>query len=568
MMEEPILAFHDLSISFDTKHGPVAALRKVSLDVRRGETLGIVGESGSGKTTGVMAAIGLLPDNAKVANGRILLQGKDITHASEATLRSVRGTSMAMVFQNSRAALNPIRRIGDQIVDAIRAHKKVSRKQASAQALDLLKAVRFREPERRIHAYPHELSGGMCQRAMIAIAIACEPQLLIADEPTTGLDATTQKAVMDVLAELTASRGMSLILITHDLGLAAEYCDRIAVMQRGEVVETAAPRQLFLQPVDDYTRKLIAATPLSGGSIEQLASIDGRAALPAKPEGRFPPGTAPILDVRNLTKVYDGMTVVNSVSFVMQRGQSLGLVGESGSGKSTTSRLLSRLIDQTSGEILFDGQDIGGIEARDFYKSPLRREIQIVFQDPTDSLNPRFTAFQSIADPLKRLTSLRRRALRERVEQLADQVEFPRDLLDRLPHHLSGGQKARVGIARALAVEPRLLILDEPTAALDVSVQAIILTLLERLKREIGLSYLFVSHDLNVVKMMCDQTIVLRAGAIVENAPTEEIFANPQQPYTRELLAAVAHFDFDLLAEAGDAQSNASAGQRPAIHRQ
>lgn len=389
-MDTPILEFSDLTLSFETRDGPVKALRDVSFHVGRGERLAIVGESGSGKTTGVMAAIGLLPGNARINRGAIRFLGQDITHSGA---RALRGASMAMVFQNSRAALNPIRRIGDQIIDAIRAHRAMNRKDARGEALALLNAVRFRDPERLIDAYPHELSGGMCQRAMIAMTIACEPKLLIADEPTTGLDATTQRAVMDVLTELTTSRGMSLILITHDLGLAAEYSDRVVVMRRGEVVETAEPRHLFTRPQHEYTRKLILATPLTNSSIEQLAASEGHTILPVRSDERNPAGTAPILDVRNLTKVYDGLTVVDDVSFVMERGQSLGLVGESGSGKSTTSRMLARLIDQTSGEILFDGQDIGGTEARSFYRSPLRREIQIVFQDPTDSLNPRLRRF-------------------------------------------------------------------------------------------------------------------------------------------------------------------------------
>jgi peptide/nickel transport system ATP-binding protein len=397
-------------------------------------------------------------------------------------------------------------------------------------------------------AYPHELSGGMCQRVMIAIAISCNPMLLIADEPTTGLDVTTQKVVMDLLAQIAAERGMATILITHDLGLAAQYCRRIVVMEKGRLVEEAAPERLFHHPQHAYTKRLVAASPTAASRIEDLVADEERsqylAVLAAcKPRPQPPPGTPPLLEVRNLVKQYDqGAPAVSDFSMAMMAGESVGLVGESGSGKTTTSRMICRLIDPTTGEILFDGQSIGHLPARDFHRSPMRRDIQIVFQDPNESLNPRFTAFDCIAHPLLRLTGMRPgEALRHRVEECARRVGLPLELLPRFPHQLSGGQKARVGIARAIACRPRLLVLDEPTAALDVSVQAVVLQLLDRLRREDNLALLFVSHDLNVVRMMCDRTIVLRDGRIVEQGESRALFDNPQTAYTRELVDAVPH---------------------------
>jgi peptide/nickel transport system ATP-binding protein len=400
--------------------------------------------------------------------------------------------------------------------------------------------VLIRTPEANLEAYPHELSGGMCQRVMIAMAIACEPALLIADEPTTGLDVTTQKTVMDLLARITAERGMAMILITHDLGLAAQYCRRVAVMEQGQVVEQGEAASLFRAPQHPYTRRLIAASPTRDSTVEDLVGGEGQ---PAAPHIRTA-SKALLLDVRNLRKDYARTRAVNDVSFTLEPGESLGLVGESGSGKSTISRLVCRLIDQSAGQILFDGQDIAGIPARAFHRAPQRRDIQIVFQDPTESLNPRFSAFDSIAHPLRRQDSFpSEAALAARVRDCAERCGLPLNLLDRFPHQLSGGQKARVGIARAIATRPRLLVLDEPTAALDVSVQAVILKLLDDLRREEGLGYLFVSHDLNVVRMMCERTIVLQQGSIVEQGPSTGIFAAPQAAYTRELLAAIPHFD-------------------------
>jgi peptide/nickel transport system ATP-binding protein len=547
-MTESLLRIEDLHVTFSTRRGLVEAVRGVTLSLDEGEMLGLVGESGSGKSVTGFAATRLLDAAGRVTAGRIMFRGRDITKISDGDFRVLHGAAMSMIFQNPRAALNPIRAIGLQIADAILSHKRLSKEDAAAEALQLLKAVQIRDPEQRMAAYPHELSGGMCQRVMIAIAISCNPKLLIADEPTTGLDVTTQKVVMDLLAAIAAERGMATILITHDLGLAARYCRRVVVMEQGRLVEEAMPQTLFYKPQHPYTRRLVAASPTATSRIEDLVTDEERSRYLAMLAGRQPrptpsPGTPPLLDVKNLAKRYDeGAPAVADFSMTMAAGESVGLVGESGSGKTTTSRMICRLIDPSEGEILFDGQSIGHLAARDFHRSPVRKDIQIVFQDPNDSLNPRFTAFDCIAHPLLRLAGMRAGdALRQRVEECAQRVGLPVELLPRFPHQLSGGQKARVGIARAIACRPRLLVLDEPTAALDVSVQAVVLQLLDRLRREDNLSLLFVSHDLNVVRMMCDHTIVLRDGRIVERGESRALFDNPRTAYTRELVDAVPH---------------------------
>jgi peptide/nickel transport system ATP-binding protein len=554
-MTEPLLRIEDLHVTFSTRRGRVEAVRGVTLSLDAGEMLGLVGESGSGKSVTGFAITRLLDAAGRVTAGRILFRGQDITKIPDGDFRMLHGAAISMIFQNPRAALNPIRAIGQQIADAILSHKRMSRERAAGEALELLRAVQIRDPEKRMAAYPHELSGGMCQRVMIAIAISCAPMLLIADEPTTGLDVTTQKVVMDLLAGIAAQRGMATILITHDLGLAARYCRRVVVMEQGRLVEEAAPQTLFRNPRHVYTKRLVAASPTATSRIEDLVT-DGEksqylAMLAAcRPRPAPPPGTPLLLDVQSLAKRYDqGAPAVTDFSMTMAAGESVGLVGESGSGKTTTSRMICRLIDPSEGVILFDGQSIGDLAARDFHRSPVRKEIQLVFQDPNDSLNPRFTAFDCIAHPLLRLAGMRPGdALRQRVEECAQRVGLPLGLLPRFPHQLSGGQKARVGIARAIACRPRLLVLDEPTAALDVSVQAVVLQLLDRLRREDNLAFLFVSHDLNVVRMMCDRTIVLRNGCIVEQGESRAVFGNPQTAYTRELVEAVPHIETELAA--------------------
>jgi peptide/nickel transport system ATP-binding protein len=597
----PLLDVADLTVEFSTRRGIVRAVEHVDVRIAKGETVGIVGESGSGKSVTSYAVMRILDRAGRIAAGAVHFTGLDVRAASEDQMRNLRGREMSMIFQNPRAALNPIRKVGRQIEDVLVQHSQVDSSALTDKAIEMLDQVRIARPRERYHAYPFELSGGMCQRVVIALALACRPQLLIADEPTTGLDVTTQKTVMDLIVELTKQRGMSTILITHDLGLAATYCDRVVVMEKGRVVETAPSREIFTAPSHPYTRKLMRATPRPGTSLRDLLAED-ESSYEARPPTATPTPTqvgparlaqdkaepgqarvpwggkrtesaarsngkseAPLLVVEKLVKEYprkglggfakifqrqpapepETFRAVDGISFTINRGESVGLVGESGCGKSTTSTMVMRLIDKSDGAIMFDGEDIGAIAAKAFAKLPLRKRIQMVFQDPTDSLNPRFTAARAIADPILRLANLKgREAVRARCEALARQVGLPVELLDRFPHQLSGGQKARVGIARAIALNPELVILDEPTAALDVSVQAVVLNLLQELKDTLGMSYLFVSHDLNVVRLLCDRVIVMRAGRIVEQGPTEEILVSPQAQYTRDLLAAIPHPTF------------------------
>jgi peptide/nickel transport system ATP-binding protein len=559
----PLLEIKNLTVEFATRRGAVQAVKSIDISVAKGETVAIVGESGSGKSVTSYAVVRILDRAGRVAEGSISFSGVDLVAADEAQMRDLRGREISMIFQNPRAALNPIRKVGKQIEDVLLQHVQATRATAKEKAIEALTRVKIARPEERYDAYPFELSGGMCQRVVIALAIACQPQLLIADEPTTGLDVTTQKAVMDLVVELTRERGMSTILITHDLGLAAAYCDKVVVMEKGRVVETAEAGEIFRNPQHPYTRKLMQATPRIGMSLADLLP-DAPKAEPTSPRAAPSVKAAgqPLLSVEALVKEYPrpatgaflaklmgksepekpAFRAVDGISFSIARGETLGLVGESGCGKSTTSMMITRLIDPSAGKIVFDGTDIGAIPAKQFAASPHRRRIQMVFQDPTDSLNPRFTAERAIADPIMRMGSISGRdALRARCEELAKLVGLPVELIDRFPHQLSGGQKARVGIARAIALDPDLVILDEPTAALDVSVQAVVLNLLEELKGRLGMSYLFVSHDLNVVRLLCDRVIVMKTGSIVEEGTAEEVLGDPKAEYTKELLTAIPH---------------------------
>jgi peptide/nickel transport system ATP-binding protein len=561
----PLLDVHDLTVEFATRRGVVRAVQHVNIAVAKGETLGIVGESGSGKSVTSYAVMRILDRAGRIAEGSVTFGGVDLRAVPENEMRDLRGREMSMIFQSPRLALNPIRKIGRQIEDVLLQHAQVDSAAVSEKAIEVLEQVRIARPRERYHAYPFELSGGMCQRVVIALALACRPQLLIADEPTTGLDVTTQKAVMDLTVDLTRERGMSMILITHDLGLAAAHCDRVVVMEKGHVVETAKSEIIFKAPAHCYTRKLMRATPRPGVTLRDL--LPEEEAIRVKSIGKTngksnDHAAAPLLVVEKLVKEYrrndagrsfaklfgpkpavkpDNFRAVDGISFTVGRGESVGLVGESGCGKSTTSMMVMRLIDKTSGLIMFDGEDIGEIPARKFAKLGFRKRIQMVFQDPTESLNPRFTAARAIADPILRLGNGEQAVVRERCEELARQVGLTLELLDRFPHQLSGGQKARVGIARAIALKPDLIILDEPTAALDVSVQAVVLNLLQDLKDSLGMSYLFVSHDLNVVRLLCDRVIVMQTGKIVEQGPTERVLVAPEAQYTRDLLTAIPH---------------------------
>jgi peptide/nickel transport system ATP-binding protein len=543
MNSEYLLRVSDLRVEFSTRNGTVEAVKNVSLALKPGSTLGIVGESGSGKSVTAYAITRLLDRAGRISAGRIEFDGRDLLALSAGDMRRLRGAAISMVFQNARGALNPIRTVGQQLTDALAAHTRLDKSSLHERVAALLTDVMLTDVDRVLKSYPHELSGGMCQRVMIALGIACEPRLLIADEATTGLDVTTQKVVMDLLADIAAKRGMGVILITHDLGLAAQYCDAITVMQRGEVVESASVEEVFLRPGHPYTRRLVAASPTASSTIETLVVDEETPAGVTTPAFIGFGGSQPLLEVSGLAKDYDRFRAVDDVSFRLDQGESIGLVGESGSGKSTISRIVTRLIDKSAGRLTFDGVDIGEVSAARFNAHPLRKQIQIVFQDPHESLNPRYTAFDCIAHPLRKLEKdIDRGLVARRVEGCAERVGLPRELLSRFPHQLSGGQKARVGIARAIVTRPKLLVLDEPTAALDVSVQAIVLKLLDRLRKEEGLAFLFVSHDLNVVRMLCERIVVLKTGAVVEQAKAQEIFASPRSAYTRSLIEAIPGF--------------------------
>jgi peptide/nickel transport system ATP-binding protein len=563
--QPPLVQVDNLGVSFATRNGIVQAVADVNFHVANGEMLGIVGESGSGKSVTSYALMRILDRAGRISAGKMTFSGVDLVNASEKSMRDLRGREISMIFQNPRMALNPIRRVGDQIADVLSQHAQAVGSDARSKAIELLKVVKIRDAEKRYDAYPFELSGGMCQRIVIALALACRPRLLIADEPTTGLDVTTQKTVMELVVELTRERGMSTILITHDLGLAAAYCDRIIVMKNGTIVESGTTDLLFAKPAHAYTRKLIRATPRIDSSIrdllpEELVHIEGSV------QPLAPTLAGPILQVSSLTKSFALKTperlrwlqqrfgrkteiedenlplAVNNVSFSIPTGGAVGLVGESGCGKSTTSSIIMRLLEPTSGSVKLNDVELTNIPVKSFARSAHRADLQMVFQDPTDCLNPRFTARRAIEDPIRMLGSNEdRRNIKERVDQLAERVGLPADLLSRFPHQLSGGQKARVGIARAIALSPKLLILDEPTAALDVSVQAIVLNLLHDLRVDLGMSYLFVSHDLNVVRLLCDEVIVMQAGRIVEQGKAADVLASPQSAYTQNLINAIPH---------------------------
>ncbi|ADG94357.1 ABC transporter related protein [Arcobacter nitrofigilis DSM 7299] len=558
------LKIDNLSIDFKTRNGTVHGLKNASMNIQKGEVLGVIGESGSGKSITAFTVMGLLDSAGSVTNGKIEFEGFTLTTAKEKDLKEIRGREISMIFQNPRAALNPIRCVGKQIEDVLICHHQASPQNAKEKAIKMLEKVKIVNPQDRYWSYPFELSGGMCQRVMIAIAIACNPRLLIADEPTTGLDVTTQKVIMDLIKELAKEHHMAVMLITHDLGMAAMYCDNICVMQKGEIVEKNSVYELFTKPKHPYTIKLIAASPGPKSKLSDLTAIpeemEGEKVVSKKQiHNEITKKGEVILEVLNLVKKFplrdkssffakkkeeNTFTAVNGISFNLKKGESLGLVGESGCGKSTTSNMITKLLDPTSGDIILENENITAYTSKQFAAMKQRNKIQMVFQDPTDSLNPRFNAFDCIAEPLRRLLKMRdRKKIKEKVEELSLMVGLPIHLLSRFPHQLSGGQKARVGIARAISVNPKILILDEPTSALDVSVQAVVLQLLDRLKKELGMSYIFVSHDLNVVKLLCERVIVMNRGEIVEQGTVHDILENPQKDYTKKLIASIPHFE-------------------------
>lgn len=547
MSTAPLLSVQGLAVDFATMDGVVHAVEGVDLDIAAGETVAIVGESGSGKSTTAMAIIGLLAGGGRIAAGSIRLDGTEIAHASENELRTIRGRDIGLVPQDPMSNLNPVAKIGTQVAETLLAHGLATRQNVQAKVVEALTAAGLPDPERRAKQYPHEFSGGMRQRALIAIGLACKPRLLIADEPTSALDVTVQHTILDQIGAMTRELGTAVLLITHDLGLAAERAERVVVMHRGKVVEQGPARQILEAPQHPYTQSLVAAAPsvaaarLRPEAFRVQERADADAAADAATEAAKPKDN--IVEIENLTKVYpvrgrgEDFVAVDDVSLAIPRGETVAIVGESGSGKTTTARMLLKVVEPTSGVIRYEGKDISSLnraETKNF-----RQQVQPIFQDPYSSLNPMFTIERLIAEPLdfyKRGSGADRR---KRVRQLLDDVALPQSMLRRYPSELSGGQRQRVAIARALALSPDVIVCDEPVSALDVLVQDQILTLLGDLQQEYGLSYLFISHDLAVVRLISDYVCVMKDGKLVEAASSEEIFTNPRDPYTRKLLASI-----------------------------
>ncbi|GLE52032.1 dipeptide ABC transporter ATP-binding protein [Mycobacterium montefiorense] len=534
-VESPLLKVEGLEVKFGD-HAP--AVSGVDLSVMRGQTVAVVGESGSGKSTTAAAILGLLAPGGRITAGRITFDGIDITSAGRKAdrrlLRSIRGRRIGYVPQDPMTNLNPVWKVGFQISEALRAN--TDGRQARHRAVQLLAQAGMPDPAKQAAKYPHQLSGGMCQRALIAIGLAGHPQLLIADEPTSALDVTVQRQVLDHLQRLTDELGTALLLITHDLALAAERAERVVVVNRGVVVESGAAQSILRDPRHEYTRRLVAAAP----------SLTVRSSAPARRQAVT--GAADILVASELTKVYreshgapwrrTQFCAVDAVSFRLRRASTLAIVGESGSGKSTVARMALGLLQPTSGTVVFDGTQISDGLNRDAMMA-FRRRVQPVFQNPYSSLDPMYSVFRAIEEPL-RIHRVGDRTQREKaVRELVDQVALPSSVLGRLPRELSGGQRQRVAIARALALRPQVLVCDEAVSALDVLVQAQILDLLTSLQAELGLAYLFISHDLAVIRQIADDVLVMRAGQIVEHAGTEELFSNPGHEYTRQLLEAI-----------------------------
>ena len=539
--QRPIVDITDLEVAFASDRGAVRAVAGVSLRVERGEVLAIVGESGSGKTVTAKTILGLLPETA-TASGVVLLSKKDgssstdVVSVPKARLREIRGTDVAMVFQEPSTALNPVFTVGWQIAEGLRAHGSVSKKEARARAIEVLRTVGIPEPEKRVDYYPHQFSGGQKQRVVIAMALVLDPGLIVADEPTTALDVTVQAEILDLLRRCRDDFGTSIVLITHNMGVVADLADRVAVMYQGELVEEAPVAELFASPKAEYTKNLLAAVPHVGQGVERAKdrAIE-RASLPE---------AETLVEADGLRIQYpgrlgrSGFVAVDGVSFRIRAGEVLGLVGESGSGKTTIGRAIAGLTTVTGGSLRVLGKEMRGIRERSF--RPVRGDIGFVFQDPASSFNPLLTIAECVAEPLivhGRFPDAG--SARSRVDELLEAVQLPKSYGDRYPHELSGGQRQRASLARALALQPKLLIADEPTSALDVSVQARVLELFSELQREFGFASLFISHDLAVVDLLADRIAVLYRGELVEEGTGEEVLATPKHPYTQRLLASL-----------------------------
>lgn len=533
-----ILKVNHLGLSFESEDHVQEVLSDISFSVEEGEIVGIIGESGSGKSMTARSITQLLPANARIhADSDIEFKGQKLLPIKPKAMRKILGKEIGMIFQDPLSSLNPTMRVGDQIIEVIRLHKRLSKKQARAKAIDLMTSIGIKEAEVRYHHYPHEFSGGMRQRIMIAIALAASPSLLIADEPTTALDVTIQAQILSLIKKLQTDLRLSVLLITHDFGVVAQICTRVIVMQHGRIVEQGPIEELFANPQHPYTKLLLEAVP----RLEQEKVTQEK------------PDTQPMISVEQLEQVFDSgkgqqLKAVNQVDLTIYKGETLGLVGESGSGKSTLGRAILQLHQPTSGRIMFQGFDLNQLTKSELLK--VRKDMQIIFQDPYASLNPRMKVEDIIGEALdthQLIQSPHQR--RERVEELLRLVELDPVFASRFPHEFSGGQRQRIGIARALAVEPDFIVADEPLSALDVSIQAQIIDLLKRLQTKLGLTFLFIAHDLAVVKQISDRVAVMLQGQIVEIAETNELYANPLHPYTQQLLNAVPRLDAQMRSE-------------------
>ncbi|MCA1763473.1 MAG: ABC transporter ATP-binding protein [Cryomorphaceae bacterium] len=559
--ELPVISIENLDISFPSGEGENRVVSGVNFEVKRGEALGIVGESGSGKSLTSLAIMGLLPANARFT-GRISYGGKgseiDIGNLSEEEMRRVRGAEIAMIFQEPMTSLNPVHTCGRQVAESLLEHRKAGKKNVREKVIQLFKDVELPRPEHIYDAYPHQISGGQKQRVMIAMALSCDPKLIIADEPTTALDVTVQKKILEILRDLCTQRGMALIFITHDLGVVSKIADEIMVLYGGKVLETKPASDLLKDPETPYTKALIACRPRLDFSPVRLPVVSDFTSGKTKNTGEVlakeesPKRDKRLLKVENLLvrfplqKNWRGvptgfLNAVDGVSFDVFKGETIGLVGESGCGKTTLGRTILKLIPSTSGTLNYDGTDITKMDSRDF--RPFRKRMQLIFQDPYASLNPRYTVEQTIMEPMKvHGIGTDSRERKEKLANLLDRVGLPASAAFKYPHEFSGGQRQRICIARALAVNPEFIVCDESVSALDVSVQAMVLNLLNDLKDDFGLTYMFISHDLSVVKYMSDRLIVMNQGKIEEMGVSEDIYRNPESKYTKELISAIPQF--------------------------
>ena len=551
----PIAQIKGLRVEFQTKDGPVVGVEDVSFDINPGETVCVVGESGSGKSVSSLSLMRLIEyGGGEIAGGRLLFNRADggevdLAQTEQPLMRHIRGNEIGMIFQEPMTALNPVFTVGRQMTEGLRLHKGLTKSQAEDRALALLHQVRIPEPERRLKQFPHELSGGMRQRVVIAMALACEPRLLIADEPTTALDVTIQAEILALMDRLKRETGTAVMFITHDMAVVAQMADRVVVMFRGNKVEEGPVAEIFENPQHPYTKALLAAVPklgeMTGKAYPEPMKLLGTSGDDIKPII----GTSQtLLTVKNLTtrfpvtggffrRTVANVHAVEDLSFTINKGQTLSLVGESGCGKSTAGRSILRLVEPMSGQINLDGKDIMALNQRDLRTA--RLDMQMIFQDPFASLNPQMQLADQVAEPIHNFNTLKGSAVQERVEMLFDRVELPRSFMRRFPHELSGGQRQRVAIARALALNPKLIIADEAVSALDVSVQAQVLNLMMELQKELELSFLFISHDMAVVERVSHQVGVMYLGRIVELGPRARVFENPQHPYTQALMKAV-----------------------------